>query len=223
MGNGRLGNLRTDSCQLSTRAAAQSALHCGRLTTWSHSTQPRPALLFSLIWLILVWLSLLAANAATKVPATKQLPELDARVMSNDQPIFIDGVGEERGQSFDTQTALFPDGTRVTRLNIASPVVIYNFSYEDKRIRFRFLASRWGDDRRPQDTWDVVFLHELTDASSPFKELDDAALQNIAGKIRTALLAWPPLKAEAIVKLVHVEFRLRGWLLSRAANFLSRE
>jgi hypothetical protein len=141
-------------------------------------------------------------------------------MMSGDQPIFVDGVGEERGHSFDTLTALFPDDTKVTRLNAASPVVIYNFSYEDKRIRFRFLASRWGDDRRPRDTWNVEFRHELTDASSPFKELDDATLKKIAGKIRTALLAWPPGKAEASIKVNHVEFRLSDWLLSRATNFL---
>jgi hypothetical protein len=188
--------------------------------------RPRLAWPFPDIWLILVWLwlLLLPASTATQLLAEKQLAELDPPVMSNNEPVFVDGVGEERGHSFDTQTAVFPDGTKVTRLNAAGPVVIYNFSYEDKRIRFRFLASRWGEDRRPRDTWDVMFLHELTDASSsPFRELDNAALENVAGKIRTALLAWPPTKATASIKVVHVEFQLRNWLLSRAANFLARE
>jgi hypothetical protein len=75
--------------------------------------------------------------------------------MSDDQISFIDGTGGERGNRFDTKTAVLPNGVKISRLNSASPIAIFNFLYEDKEFSFRFLASRWGDDARPSDTWRV--------------------------------------------------------------------
>jgi hypothetical protein len=115
--------------------------------------------------------------------------------MSDDTILFIDGVGERDGHSFATKTAVLPNGAKITKLNAAGPIVMFNFLYEDKEFQFHFLASRWGQDVRPSDTWLVNFRSELTQAPGALKSiLNDAALEIIAGNIRKALLAWPPAK-----------------------------
>jgi hypothetical protein len=142
--------------------------------------------------------------------------------MSDDQISFIDGTGEESGNHFDTKTAVLPNGVKITKLNAAGPIVIFNFLYEDKEFSFRFLASRWGDDRRPSDTWRVNFSYEVTQVPGVLKNrLDDATLGNIAKNIRRALLVWPPGKAEVSVKVLHVNFGLTGWLVGRDIIFKS--
>jgi hypothetical protein len=144
--------------------------------------------------------------------------------MTDNDVLFIDGVAEEREHSFATQSAVLRNGAKITRLNEASPIVIFNFLYEDADFRIRFTASRWGEDRRPSDTWRVNFGHDLTHPSDERRsQLNDVALANIARNIREALLAWPPLKAEASVKGAHVIFGLAGWLTSRKSLFRSTE
>ena len=144
--------------------------------------------------------------------------------MSNDTILFTDGVGEQDGHSFATQTAVLPNEVKITRLNEAGPIVIFNFLYEDKDFQFHFIASRWGQDVRPSDTWLVNFRSDLTHASiASESRLNDAALGIIAGNIRRALLAWPPGKAETSVKVAHVVFGLTGWLAGRDAIFRSAE
>jgi hypothetical protein len=142
--------------------------------------------------------------------------------MSDDQISFIDGTGEERGNRFDTKTAVLPNGAKITMMNSAGPIAIFNFLYEDKEFSFRFLASRWGDDVRPSDTWRVNFSYEVTQVPGVLKNrLDDATLGNIAKNIRRALLVWPPGKAEDSVKVLHVNFGLTGWLVGRDVIFKS--
>ena len=84
--------------------------------------------------------------------------------MSDDTILFIDGVGERDGHSFATKTAVLPNGVKITRLNAAGPIAIFNFLYEDKESQFHFLASRWGQDRRPSDTWLVNFRSDVSSA-----------------------------------------------------------
>jgi hypothetical protein len=138
--------------------------------------------------------------------------EWTASRMSNDQVSFIDGVGEVHGNRFDTKTAVLSNGATITKLNEAGPVALFNFSYEDERFRFRFIASRWGDDRRPRDTWIAFIGYGLSSMPDVAKRaLNDAALAHVEANIKQALLAWPPGKPEASVPLRDVEFRLKGW------------
>src|SRR5205085_1548892 len=132
--------------------------------------------------------------------------------MSDDQILFIDGVGEEQGNRFDTKTAVLPTGAKITKLNEAGPVALFNLSYEDERFRFSFIASRWGDDRHPRDTWIAFIGHGLNSMPDMVKRaIDEVALSNIEENIKRALLAWPPGKPELFVPLRGVEFRFKGW------------
>ena len=117
-------------------------------------------------------------------------------------------------------SAILPNGARVTRLNAAGPIVIYNFLYQDDEFQIRFTASRWGQDRRPSDTWHVNFSRDLADPREELKSrLGDAELVNIVKNIRCALLEWPPAKAGTSVKVTNVAFGLMGWVKSRSHLF----
>ena len=44
---------------------------------------------------------------------------------------FLEQRAAESGYEFATESAILPNGARVTRLNAAGPIVIYNFLYQD--------------------------------------------------------------------------------------------
>ena len=105
---------------------------------------------------------------------------------------FVEEPAGESGHGFATQSAILSNGAKITKLNEAGPIVIFNFLYQDEKFQIRFTASRWGEDRRPSDTWIVNFSRDLTHPSDELKsKLSHAALADIARNIRIALLNGP--------------------------------
>jgi hypothetical protein len=131
--------------------------------------------------------------------------------MASSKISFLDGSAEKEGRRFDTVAAILPDGATVTRLESHGPGVIYNYEYCDQIFRFNFFASRWSEDTRPLDFFKVFFLRAEKLSERERRALNPAELQRVKTNLEAAFLAWPPAKAEAVVKITRVEIHTDDW------------
>ena len=115
-----------------------------------------------------------------------------------------------RGWTHERIRASLSNGAVVTQLGGHGPGRSY-FSYAGREMEFLFTAGRLSECFRPIDTWEVAF--EWYQLAPALKARIAASVVELQADIRTALLAWPPGKAEAHVPVTRVRFLpLSAWI-----------